>query len=303
MKALRLSLFCAMALVFGLGVSVPMIHAQGNLDDTWYKAKFQSTQGWLTGTEGSLVKVKPSGLQYFFKVCDEGGISDCGAVDYDVVLAIADFDGDGVFEADEVFDISLATCGPLETSFAAELNITDVLDVDGDPVTVEVFNQVANGQVTGSKNKLQSKGCVWTANNAVTAFDPDIIGQKCKFKADQIDESKLPFTLQDLVDAGVIAEVDDLNCTSTVNADAGDDQPVATGVLVTLDGNGSVPAGGTFAWVLTATPEGSTATLSDPAIVNPTFTPNVDGTYTAELTYTVGTDSDTDTVDVVATTQ
>jgi len=51
MKTLKFSLFCAMALVFVVGVSVPMVHAQGNLDDTWYKAKMKSkfTQGWLTG--------------------------------------------------------------------------------------------------------------------------------------------------------------------------------------------------------------------------------------------------------------
>jgi len=38
MKTLKFSLFCAMALVFVVGVSVPMVHAQGNLDDTWIDA-------------------------------------------------------------------------------------------------------------------------------------------------------------------------------------------------------------------------------------------------------------------------
>jgi hypothetical protein len=246
-----------------------------------------------------LTKVAPR-LEYFFKLCDEGGTSDCGAVDYDVVLAIADFDGDGDYEADEVFDISLATCGPSETSFVAELDITDDLDVDGDPVTVEVFNQDANGEVRGSNNnKLKSRGCGWTANNAATAFDPDITGRKCRFNANPKAEDELPFTAQDLVDQEVISDVSDLNCTSTVFADAGPDQIVNIGDLVTLDGSGSTPAGGTFSWVFTVTPPGSTAALSGADTANPTFTPDVDGTYTVEFTYTVGAESDTDTVDVV----
>ena len=105
-------------------------------------------------------------MNYYFKVCGKGGTSDCGAVDYDVVLAIADFDGDEIFEPDEVFDISLKTCGPDETSFVAEVDVTDNLDVDDDPATVEVFNQAANGGVKGeNNNKLRSLGCGWTAND------------------------------------------------------------------------------------------------------------------------------------------
>ena len=69
---------------------------------------------------------------------------------------------------------------------------------------------------------------------------------------------------------------------------------------MTLDGSNSVPAGGTYAWAFTDTPEGSAATLSDPAIANPTFTMDVSGIYIVELTYTVGSDSATDLVLVVA---
>jgi hypothetical protein len=102
--------------------------------------------------------------------------------------------------------------------------------------------------------------------------------------------SRIPFNLT----AG------DVKSKSGVIANAGGDQKVQAGDTVTLDGSGSNPGGGTFAWVLTV-PEGSTtAALSDPAIVNPTFTPDVDGTYTVELTYTVGEEADTDTVEVVA---
>ncbi|HYC60548.1 MAG TPA: hypothetical protein VEK79_13365 [Thermoanaerobaculia bacterium] len=39
----------------------------------------------------------------------------------------------------------------------------------------------------------------------------------------------------------------------------------------------------TFAWSVTARPAGSTATFSDPAIMNPTFTPDFEGSYTFRL--------------------
>ena len=74
-------------------------------------------------------------------------------------------------------------------------------------------------------------------------------------------------------------------------ADAGPDQAVATSDVVQLDGSGSSDANGdslTYAWQLTV-PDGSTATLSNATIVNPTFTADVDGEYTAQLIVNDGT--------------
>jgi len=70
-------------------------------------------------------------------------------------------------------------------------------------------------------------------------------------------------------------------------ADAGPDQGVTTGALVILDGSGSADAEGdefTYSWIITSKPGGSTAVPSDPAIVSPTFTADVTGVYTVELT-------------------
>jgi cytochrome c553 len=74
-------------------------------------------------------------------------------------------------------------------------------------------------------------------------------------------------------------------------ANAGEDRNASTGSLVTLDGSQSSDVNNdplTYSWVL-ATPGGSNAILSDPTVFNPTFTPDVDGTYVAELVVNDGT--------------
>ena len=86
-------------------------------------------------------------------------------------------------------------------------------------------------------------------------------------------------------------------------ADAGEDQTVATGATVQLDGSGSNDPGDdslTYTWTLAA-PDGSTATLSDTTIVNPTFVADLDGEYLATLVVNDGTsESDPDSVEIEA---
>ena len=72
-------------------------------------------------------------------------------------------------------------------------------------------------------------------------------------------------------------------------ADAGPDQNVVTGVLVTLDGGGSHDANGdpiTYSWRVISRPVGSTATLQNPNDILSNFTPDVAGNYIFGLTVT-----------------
>jgi len=82
-------------------------------------------------------------------------------------------------------------------------------------------------------------------------------------------------------------------------ADAGPDQDVFINSLVILDGSGSNSPNNetlTYSWSIKS-PEGSSAILSDPIIENPTFTPDVSGTYEISLIVNDGTyDSAQDTV-------
>jgi predicted secreted protein len=87
-------------------------------------------------------------------------------------------------------------------------------------------------------------------------------------------------------------------------ANAGPDQAIdGVGAFVTLDGTGSSdPDGDTlhYTWTLIERPAGSTAALSSPATVSPTFVPDRKGTYTARLVVNDGAlASAPDTVQVI----
>jgi hypothetical protein len=70
-------------------------------------------------------------------------------------------------------------------------------------------------------------------------------------------------------------------------ADAGPDQAFANeGITVELDGSQSFDLDGdpiTYAWIITIKPPFSSATLTDPTAVNPTFVTDLFGTYVIEL--------------------
>ncbi len=76
-------------------------------------------------------------------------------------------------------------------------------------------------------------------------------------------------------------------------ANAGTDQTVHVGSLVSLDGSGSSDPEGnvplTYAWNIMSKPDGSAITLPEPGVVNPKFTPDLPGNYVIELIVTNST--------------
>ncbi|MDY6905890.1 MAG: PASTA domain-containing protein, partial [Thermodesulfobacteriota bacterium] len=98
-----------------------------------------------------------------------------------------------------------------------------------------------------------------------------------------------------LIDGGHISETTETNNTvhNTINtgnsapvADAGPDGTVFIDDLVILDGSGSYDPEGaslTYAWTMVSRPDSSQSTLSDPSIVDPSFTPDLEGAYTFQL--------------------
>ena len=76
------------------------------------------------------------------------------------------------------------------------------------------------------------------------------------------------------------------NIVSVPEAVAGQDTTVSTGSTVILDGSKSSTGDGDkidYSWSFLSVPVGSSASLSDPLIVNPTFTADVVGSYIIQL--------------------
>ncbi|MBI3356899.1 MAG: hypothetical protein HY038_09045 [Nitrospirae bacterium] len=90
---------------------------------------------------------------------------------------------------------------------------------------------------------------------------------------------------------GNITAICPVTATAPV-ADAGPNQTVTAGTIVTLDGSKSTDSGGhalTFQWTLKTVPSGSAATLSNPTSVKPTFLADKAGQYVAQLVVNNGT--------------
>ncbi|MGC9967116.1 MAG: PKD domain-containing protein, partial [Syntrophobacteraceae bacterium] len=87
-------------------------------------------------------------------------------------------------------------------------------------------------------------------------------------------------------------------------ANAGPDQTVFVGDTVTLDGSGSTDADNdplTCSWSFTSLPSGSGAKLSDATALKPVFSPDLEGTYVAQLIVNDGkVNSDPATVTITA---
>ena len=85
-------------------------------------------------------------------------------------------------------------------------------------------------------------------------------------------------------------------------ANAGPDQNAVVSDLVTLNGTGSTDVNGntlTYLWTITTKPSGSLAALTNESTANPTFIPDLDGSYVAQLIVNDGTvDSTVDTVTI-----
>ena len=179
----------------------------------------------------------------------------------------------------------VANAGPDQTVPAGstvQLDGSASKDPDGNALR---YQWALTVKPTGSKATLSN------ATTMMASFIADVAGQ---------------YVAQLTVNDGIINSAPDTGTITTLGgntapvANAGPDQTVQTGIVVTLDGSMSKDADGsplTFLWALTTKPVGSTATLSNPTAMRPTFTPDLSGEYIAQLIVNDGTVSSTpDTV-------
>ncbi len=118
------------------------------------------------------------------------------------------------------------------------------------------------------------------------------------------------YTVQLIVHDGTVASDPATVTITTLNskpvANAGADHAVLTGHTVQLDGSGSQDVDDdafSYFWSVTVAPTGSTASISNTALVTPTFVPDLAGTYVLQLIVHDGTvESDPDTMTLSVTT-
>jgi len=160
-------------------------------------------------------------------------------------------------------------------------------DADGDPLS---FNWTFISVPGGSQASLSGQG------DPQPTFTADLEGT---------------YLLGLIVNDGTVdSQMDTVTVTatavsqnSTPVANAGPDQNVTTGALVTLSGSGTDADGDplSFNWTFISVPGGSQASLSDEFDPRPTFTADLEGTYLLGLIVNDGTvDSQMDTVTVTA---
>jgi hypothetical protein len=163
----------------------------------------------------------------------------------------------------------VANAGPNQTvapGANVTLNGSTSTDVDGDPLSF-AWSFVA--RPAGSAAMLSNPAAV------LPTFTADRPGD---------------YLVQLVVNDGSAASLPDTVLVSTTNsapvANAGSDQTVAPGSVVSLDGTSSMDGDGdplTFAWSFVSRPAGSAATLSGATAALPTFVADLPGTYVVQL--------------------
>jgi len=162
-----------------------------------------------------------------------------------------------------------ADAGPDQTVFVDDtvtLDASGTTDIDGQPLTYDwAFVSIP----TGSTATLSDPTAV------APTFVVDLAGS---------------YEVELIANDGLADSAPDTVVISTQNsppvANAGADQAPYVGDVVQLDGSGSSDVDGdplTYAWSFLSLPTGSTATLSDPAAVMPTFQVDLSGIYDVQL--------------------
>ena len=231
-------------------------------------------------------------------VCDVDADGDVDRLDISLIFAARnqpagpgdprDFDGDGVITVLDARGCVLQCTLPRCEIVTATENTRPVADADNDQTVLLGATVTLNGSgssdVDGDPLTFE-----WfflsVPDGSLAAFD-DPSAVMPVFVVDLAGTYVVQLVVNDGTEDSAPDNVEISTSNSAPVADAGPDQTVPLGALVELDGSGSSDPDGdplNYDWTLTAAPAGSTAILSNPAVVNPLFVADVPGEYTISL--------------------
>ena len=195
----------------------------------------------------------------------------------------------------------------LPGTYTAQLIVRDgTVDSAPDTVTITMLNSrpVANAgpdqavvvgdtvHLTGSKSSDVDGDLLtyhWSVFSAPVGSHATLLNPQ-SVTPDFVVDLPGTYVMQLIVRDGTVDSAPDTVTITTLNsrpvANAGPDWTVVVGSTVTLDGSASHDADGDslrYHWSLSAVPVGSTASLSDPSAVHPSFLVDHPGPYVAQL--------------------
>jgi Ca2+-binding RTX toxin-like protein len=242
-------------------------------------------------------------------------VADSGYTKIDTVspptgdIAAGDFTGDGIADVAAIYDSGLWYVDGASSTWkevtrrvpfrltAGDIKATVTANA-GEDQTVQV--ESADATLDGGASTPEGGTFAWSFDSKPPGSDAVIIRrneQIAFFEADLEGDYIVELTYT----VGEESDTDTMVVTAgpKITARAGELQTVDVGDLVTLDGSGSTPVGGTFLWFLEKPPE-SNAELTGHNTATPTFTPDVVGHYEGILKYFVGEFFGVDFVDIHA---
>ena len=207
-----------------------------------------------------------------------------------------------IFELN-VTDGSLSSTDAVNVTVAAPANRMPVADAGEDQDVASGAAVTLNGTGSSDPDSGDSISYLWSQTSGTTVTLSNATAAAPTFTA-PTGPAILIFELN--VTDGSLSSTDTVNVTVAAPAnrmpvaDAGEDQDVASGAAVTLDGTGSSdPDSGDSISYLWSQTSGTTVTLSNATAAEPTFTaPDGPAILIFELNVTDGSLSSTDTVNV-----
>lgn len=194
----------------------------------------------------------------------------------------------GVYVAQLVVDDGRLS-SPVDASVVHVPNVPPVAEAGPDPEEVSVFDVVPLDGSGSSDFEGDPLSYEWTLLSAPAGSSAALDG------ATTVDPTITPdvagtYVVQLVVSDGFDASLPDTVSVVTINtppvADAGDNQTAFLLDTIQLDGSGSSDVDDdelSYEWILVSRPAGSSAQLSEPNAVAPTFVADLRGSYTAEL--------------------